>query len=149
MGRVDTCDIIAGILICATGLFFTVYSVMNYDLGTIKRMGTGMFPFGVGLVLAVLGLLIMAPAFYRRGTLPEVDARSLIMVLLSIAAFALLVVPTGLVPAIFATTILSSFAERKVSLKSLAGLCLFLSTLAYMVFRIGLDLPLSMFKWPF
>ncbi|SFR01433.1 tripartite tricarboxylate transporter TctB family protein [Poseidonocella sedimentorum] len=149
MKRVDTADIITGALISATGIFFATYSVTQYDIGTIYRMGPGMFPLGIGLVLTGLGVLITVPAFFRSGTLPQVDTRSLVMVLLGIAAFALLVGPLGLAPAIFASTILSSYAERKVKPLTLAVLCVSLACLAYLVFLVGLGLPLFMFKWPF
>lgn len=149
MRQIDTGDIVTGALIGATGIFFASYSLTQYDIGTIKRMGPGMFPLGIGLVLTALGVLIAVPACFRSGTLPAVDGRSLVMVLLSIMAFALLVGPLGLAPAIFASTILSSYAERKVAPLTLAGLCAALTCLAYLIFRIGLGLPLSMFKWPF
>jgi hypothetical protein len=149
VARLDSRDALAGALITGTGAFFAIYAVSNYQLGTIQRMGTGMFPLGVGLVLAILGLLVMIPAFFRSGHLPAVDVRAPLAVLLSIAVFALLVSPFGLVPAIFGVTIVSSFGEKKVNLKSLIPLCICLSGLAYVVFRLALNLPMNMFAWPF
>lgn len=149
MGKFDSRDLLCGILIAASGVFFALYSMTNYQLGTIGRMGSGMFPLGVGIVIAILGVLIMIPAFLRTGVLPPIEFRAPIAILVGIAAFALAVVPFGLLPAVVVLTAISSVADKETRLTTILMLSAFLCVLAYLVFRVGLNFALPLFAWPF
>lgn len=145
----DYRDIVGGALMLAFGAFVVIYTRANYDLGTFRKMGTGMFPFLLGIALIGFGTLVMIPAFFRPGKRPHIRVWSPIFVLSSIAAFALIITPFGLIPAICAVTVISSMAELKVRPLSLLLLCIGLSLMAWLVFRIGLGVPLAMFNAPF
>ena len=67
----------------------------------------------------------------------------------SIAAFALVIGPFGLIPAIIATIVVASLADLRVRLVSLVLLCLTLSLLAPFVFVICLGLQIRMLNLPF
>ena len=71
MRQKDSIDIIGGLLLTATGLFAVIYA-QTYTFGTLSRMGPGYFPVVLGAVLAVLGLLVAIPAWFRVGTGPVV-----------------------------------------------------------------------------
>lgn len=144
----DYRDIVGGGLLIAGGLLFSWYAAQHYDLGTVRRMGPGMFPTGLGMILAVFGASIAIPAFFRNGVAPKVRIWTPLFVLSGVAAFALLVRPFGLIPAILGVTIISSFAELKVRPLSLAILCIVLCTIAWLTFRVGLGLAIPMFRWP-
>jgi len=145
----DYRDIVCGGLLIVFGLGVSWYAAASYDLGTVRRMGPGMFPTALGVILAVLGLLIMVPAFFRTGERPYIRFFAPVFVLAGVAGFALLVRPFGLIPAILAVVVISSLAELKVRPVSLtllsAGMCL----LAWLVFRVGLGMTMPMFRWPF
>ncbi len=145
----DYKDIVGGALLFVTGATFAWYAAGHYELGTLRRMGPGMFPMGLGVILAVFGVLLAVPAFFRPGVRPEIRVWSPVFVLAGTAAFALVIRPFGLIPAICAVVIISSFAELKVRPVSLAILCAVLCAIAYGVFRVGLGLALPMFRWPF
>lgn len=145
----DYRDLTGGLLLLVGGLAFAWYAAGHYELGTLRRMGPGMFPMALGFILAAFGLVLMVPALLRPGAMPETRLWSPLFVLAGVAGFAILIRPFGLIPAILAVTIISSLAELRIYPKSLVLLCLALCGIAYLVFRVGLGLPLPMFRWPF
>lgn len=143
----DYRDILGGLLLVIGGLVFALYSLATYDLGTIRRMGPGMYPVGLGLLMIGLGFIISVPAFFRSGPPIRIRIYSPIFVLSGLAAFALVIPRFGLIPAIVAQVVVSSLAERRFQPKGLAVLTLFLCALAYVVFVYLLGLPFHLFRW--
>lgn len=144
----DYRDIIGGGLLLLVGAWIAWHASAYYDLGTIRRMGPGLFPTAIGVILALFGLAVMIPAFFRSGTLDEFEFRSTAAVLASVAAFAMVIRPYGLVPAIAALVVVASLAELKFRPVSILASIVVLSALAYLIFRAGLGLPLAMVRWP-
>ena len=56
-------DFWAGLMFIAFGLFFAVWAVVNYQMGSAVRMGPAYFPAVLGGLLAVLGLMVLVEAF--------------------------------------------------------------------------------------
>lgn len=130
------------------GLAFAGYTVQHYPLGTLNNMGPGMFPMGLGVTLAIMGVAMSALALFRRGKMPEIRVRSPLFVVLGVGAFALLL-PFGLTPAVLGVALLSSFADTKVKWTELAVLSVSLCLLSWLIFGLGLGLPIAMLRWPF
>lgn len=145
----DYRDIVGGALLLVSGLVYAWYSAGNYDLGTLRRMGPGMFPMALGVLLAFFGLLIIIPALFRSGVKPDIRTWSPLFVLSGVAAFAFTIRPFGLIPAVVAVTLISSFAELEIRPVRLLLLCTILPLLAFLIFRVGLGLPIPMFRWAF
>jgi len=145
----DYRDIVGGLLLMAAGLAFSWYAAVSYDLGTLRRAGPGMFPMALGVVLAALGTATAIPAFFRRGSKPEIRIWTPLFVLSGVTAFSITIVPFGLLPAIVAVVVVSSFAEltiRPIRLLMLSGtLCL----LAWGIFGLVLGLTVPLLRWPF
>ncbi len=138
------------------GLMFTLFGVVfaggatRYSMGAAAKMGPGYFPLILGGLLTVLGLII----FTRSLVLESVDGdvrlsviiKPAILVFSSIAAFALLLRPAGLVVAIFELILVSSFASHEArfreSLVSAVVLCI--ASLAIFVYGLNLQIPV----WP-
>ncbi len=138
------------------GLMFTLFGVVffwgatRYSMGTAAKMGPGYFPLILGGLLTVLGLII----FTRSLVLESADGdvrlsviiKPAILVFSSIAAFALLLRPAGLVVAIFELILVSSFASHEArfreSLVSAVVLCI--ASLAIFVYGLNLQIPV----WP-
>lgn len=144
----DYKNIIAGTSVLGLGLFAALYGLGTMRLGTIAQMGPGLFPVTLGFVLSGFGLAIAIPAFFRSGTLPEVDLRSFLAVSASILAFALLVRNFGLVPAILVLCVVASFADGKLAAWKAALLGLGLALLTVLIFRFGLGLQIRLLAWP-
>ncbi|ETX13379.1 hypothetical protein OCH239_10690 [Roseivivax halodurans JCM 10272] len=145
----DYRDIVAGLGLTAIGAAAALYALFNYNLGTFTRMGPGMMPVSLGIILAVFGLLIAFPALSRSGDLPPLKIRPMIVMSISIFSFALMIESVGLVPAVFFTTVIATFSETRVPLVSALVLGAGMTLLTWSLFILGLGLPISSFDWPF
>lgn len=145
----DYRDIVGGGLLLVVGAFMALYAMNHYPLGTLRTMGPGMFPMAIGWLLAFFGLLLGVSGFFRTGRWPQVPLVTPAIVIASIVAFTVLVRPFGIIPAILGVTAISSFADLKFRPVVTVVLCVVLSLVAYLIFRVGLSLPMAMFNWPF
>lgn len=149
MYRIDYVDIVGGVLLILFGAAVTYTSVSYYPMGTASRMGPGMFPAGLGVVLAGLGVLLALQALRKPGDKPDIRVFSPLFVLGGIAAFAALIGPFGMIPAIVAILVISSLADLKIRPVSLVLSCIGLSLLAPFVFVFLLGLRIPLIRWPF
>jgi putative tricarboxylic transport membrane protein len=149
MLRRDYRDLIGGSALIVIGLWATLQAWFDYPLGTVGHMGPGMFPAGVGVLLALTGVLVFVPALFRAGpALAKPDLRAFFFVLLALVLFALTVDTFGLIPATAVLTVASVLADNKVGIIGTIVLTAVLSAIAILVFSVGLGIPLEPFKWP-
>jgi hypothetical protein len=141
----DTRDIIGGFALVALGLFAALYA-QRYEIGELQEMGPGYFPVALGILLAILGLFIAIPAFFREGTSIEIEWKSLLWVLLSIAIFAIALTTAGLIIATI-LSVLAATVPSKSSWKTRAILALCVAAITYSVFLFGLGMILPVWPW--
>lgn len=149
MRRVDVTDLATGVVIVLLGAAVSLYSWTHYELGTFTRMGPGMFPVCLGILLAVFGAMILLPALGRSGDVPQIDVRAAVMTTASVAAFALTVEVLGMVPAVTALCFLAVAADHRGTWRKAAALSVVLSAMAVAIFIYGLDLPIRIVRNPF
>lgn len=147
----DKADLAAGLLVALLGAAVAVYAATSYDLGTLRRMGPGMFPMGLGALMGALGL-ILALGAARRSRAPlalardriGVEFRSAALATAGVVAFGLLIRPAGLVLAVLAVVIIPAFADRKNRPLPIIVLAVSLAVLAVAIFHwlLGLPMPL-------
>ena len=73
MGR----DVVAGAALIAVGALYAGYAAWDLPLGSLRRMGPGLFPVGLGALLALFGACIAVPAIGRDAALPTMNARAI------------------------------------------------------------------------
>ena len=56
-------DLWAGLMFIGFGLFFAIWALTHYQMGTAVRMGPAYFPAVLGGLLAFLGVLVLLEAF--------------------------------------------------------------------------------------
>jgi len=138
-------------LLIGVGVFVYVKSSLNF--GTLTMMGPGLFPGALGVILSAFGLWILWKGLSSADEGAEVadsepfELKSFVAILASLVLFALTLESFGLLPAIVVMTIVSSAASDKASVKSVVGLSIALCILAYCIFKLGLNMPVSTWKW--
>lgn len=142
-------DIVTGATLSVFGFWFAWYSIAHYGRGTLENIGNGLFPAAAAVLLTFFGMLIFWSGFVTAAAKSDFPIRVPFFVLASVAAFALIIRPFGLVPAIVAATLLSSLADLKTGLRGLTVLSVSLCALIYLIFRLGLGLLIPMINWPF
>ena len=151
-------DLVAGGALVVFGASFAGYAAINFKLGSFAQMGPGMFPLVVGATVVALGTVLLLTTVLRtwrrsvasEGPEPEkADWRTLVIVVLSIAVFALLVRRFGMAPAVVGLVLVSSFASRELSLPKMLALAAGLAVMGWAIFIVMLGLPIKLLAWPF
>ncbi len=133
------------------GLFFTLFGAvtaalsLQYRMGTVASMGPGMFPFLLGVILAILGAVILIKGLLGGGEEARpLPLRATILITLSILAFAFLLLTAGLLVALPAQVAIALWASEHFSWKRMIGLSLGLLAFCYGVFVyfLGMSVPL-------
>ena len=148
MRRVDYRDLIGGGLIVLAGAGAMFHSMTAFSMGTLARMGPGYFPALVSGLFILCGLTILIPALFRAGPMPVIEFRPLIWISLSTLAFALMLMPFGLIPAIIVQTILAGISDSKLTWKGSIILAVFVAVGATLIFKVGLGLTVPVYSWP-
>ena len=141
----DNHDLVGGLLMTTAGLFFALYGA-RYDFGTSDRMGPGYFPVVLGWTLAVLGLLVAVPAWWRRGSGITVQWGNLFWCVASLLAFALTLRLLGVVLASFVASLIS-LVPSSMALRTRLTVCAVVAVLTTLIFPIGLQMMLPIWPW--
>jgi Tripartite tricarboxylate transporter TctB family len=128
-----------------------IYKGLNYQVGTLTRMGPGYFPVAVGAVLAAMGVLILlgarrqVPAGAARRRPPE--WRGWLCIILASIAFVVLGHYGGMVPATFGVVFIAALGDRQNSFRSALLLAVAMVAVSVIVFSWALQLQLPLFRW--
>ena len=141
-------DFWAGVMFTAMGAAFAIIvKVYEYPMGTASRMGAGYFPFLLGIVMAVLGLIIIAQALLTSGgPISKFAWRPLFWVLGAFVIFGLTAKFLGLVIAILLLVVISSYGGHEHRWKEAIISSIILAASSIAVFVYGLKLPFPI--WP-
>jgi hypothetical protein len=140
-------DLISGIMFLLIGTFIVV-EAQNYTMGTLVRMGPGYLPTVTGVLLILCGLALSARTLLSRGEcVGGTSLRALVVVPMSIVAFALLLEPAGLIASTLALVLVARLgAPRPLGWKATLGLASALVLADVWVFWYFLGLPFRL--WP-
>ena len=130
-----------------------IAQVSTYTLGSLARMGPGLFPAILGVLLVLLGLIIARMAFSPMVTeedaeeIPPPEWRGWGCIIGGLMTFILLGKYGGLVPATFALVFISAMGDRQHTLRSAALLAVGVTILGVAVFSWALQLQFPLFRW--
>lgn len=125
----------------------------TYTLGSLARMGPGLFPAILGVLLVLLGLIIARMAFSPMVTeedaeeIPPPEWRGWGCIIGGLMTFILLGKYGGLVPATFALVFISAMGDRQHTPRSAALLAVGVTILGVAVFSWALQLQFPLFRW--
>lgn len=142
-------DFWTGIIYISFGLIAVVVA-RDYGMGTALKMGPGYFPTVLGGLLMLIGVISVLRSFVQAGSpIGDFTLKGLFLVIGSTFLFGLMLRGAGLVVALPALVIVSSYASVHfrwgLSLALAAGLTLFCT----LVFLKGLGVPLPLWGWWF
>ena len=142
-------DFVAGLAFVVVGLAFA-WGATNYTFGSSARPGPGYFPFGLGLILAILGAVITFEALTIETEdgepIGRIAWRPLLIILGSVAVYGFALPRLGLVLTIPVLIALSSLAAGKFRALEVVVLSVVLAVGSYLVFITGLGLVIPV--WP-
>lgn len=129
----------------AAGLFFALYG-SRYSFGSASRMGPGYFPVVLGWTLAVLGLLVALPAWWRSGAGVAVQWGNLGWTIASLLAFAWTLPRVGVVGA-SALAALLALMPSAMALRTRLIVCAVVALLTTLIFPLALQMSLPIWPW--
>ncbi|MDR2112437.1 MAG: tripartite tricarboxylate transporter TctB family protein [Candidatus Accumulibacter sp.] len=142
-------DFASGILLAAVGTIFAI-GATNYDFGTSIHPGPGYFPFGLGVILAILGLMILFGALTaeRRNGDPigAIPWRPLICIVGALVFFGGFLPRLGFLLSFPTMIVITSIGGREFAWKDALFNAFLLTVLSYAIFIHGLELNIPL--WP-
>ena len=142
-------DFASGLLFIAIGLAFA-YIATSYQMGTPAKMGAGYFPFWLGILMAILGLIVSVKALGSKAEenkLAKWDWKSVIWVTGSVLLFATTLPYMGLIVSLIVLIFVAAMASHEFNWKGTVVSAALLNVIAYVAFVWGLKLQFPV--WPF
>ena len=140
-------DFWSALMFLGFGLFFMLWAVMHYQMGTAVRMGPAYFPVLLGGLLCVLGLIVLAGSLAVEGPpVPELHFRPLIFISIGVVLYGYLMKPLGLILATAALVYVSAYGGHEFKWREVTILFVILAVFSWLVFVKGLTLPFPI--WP-
>ena len=108
-------DTYAGLLFIVFGLAAMGFST-PLRIGNAARMGPGYFPFALGVVLSLLGVVILVRClFWAKGSQPRpaLQGKPVVLVLSSVVVFSQVLLPLGLLLSTVMLVVIASMASHE------------------------------------
>ena len=152
-------DFWSGIMFLALGVGFALVAkgikfgdsvlIQGYAMGTPARMGPAFFPFWLGTILALLGIIIAVTGYRTKGgsdsAFPTFHWIPILYVLGAVILFGLILKPVGMLLAGIILVFIASYGNpEKVSVRATAFLAVGLVVFCALVFVWGLKLPIPL-----
>jgi len=142
-------DFWSGLMFIVVGGGFAI-GALNYSFGSSARPGPAYFPFGLGLLLAILGAMILFEAL----TIETEDGepigafawKPLFIILGSVVLFGFMLPRVGMVISLPILVLISSYASEEHTWLGTIVNAVILSVMSWLVFVVGLKLTIPL--WP-
>jgi hypothetical protein len=144
----DHKDVAGGAFIALIG-GLALWKAVGYRIGTPQQMGPGYFPMVISALMIVVGLGIAVSGLRRSGEIEMPAFRPTLATFASILVFGLCIRNFGLIPAMFATTVIAAAGDRNWSPIPTLVLGASMGVGAWILFVKLLGLSMTPFAWPF
>ncbi|WP_418318134.1 tripartite tricarboxylate transporter TctB family protein [Piscinibacter sakaiensis] len=140
-------DFWSGVLYIVVGLGFSV-GATNYSFGSAARPGPGYFPFGLGLLLAIIGAMVLVGSLASKheGPIGKIAWKPLSIIVGSIILFAFTLPHLGMAIALPLLVLTSALAGDEFHLGEVLLNAAILTIGSWAVFIYGLNLVIPL--WP-
>jgi hypothetical protein len=145
--RINVPDLAFATFLVALGaLAYALASELS--VGTAAAMGPGYVPRGLAVLVMVYGAVLgLRAAFSGTQSFPEIAWRPLLLILASVALFAILLPLAGLALTSFAIVVCAGFAAYDVRLRENAIAAAVLAAFSIALFIVALGLPIPVWPW--
>jgi hypothetical protein len=142
-------DFWSGLMFMAVGLGFAA-GATNYNFGSSAKPGPAFFPFGLGVLLAVLGAVILFKALTIESEggdrVGAIVWRPLVLITLSVVVFGFALPTLGMIVSLPLLILVTSLAGDEFKLKEVIINSLVLTVGSWLIFIKGLNLIIPL--WP-
>ena len=142
-------DFWSGVMFIVVGIIFA-WGATHYSFGTSARPGPGYFPFGLGILMAALGAIVLVQSLVVGSSdgdpVGAVAWRPLLIVLGSLALFAFLLPRAGMVIALPILVVTSAMAGDEFHWGEALINAVVLTIGSWLIFIKGLGLTIPV--WP-
>ncbi len=141
-------DVAAGAIYVLFGAGFAI-GALNYRMGDAARMGPAWFPFWIGILLVIVGLLTAAMGMKATATEDKVkrpEFSTVGWILGAVVLFGLLLQPLGLIASLFILVMVSGFGSHEFTWRGTLLLAFGMIVFSYCVFIYGISLQIPL--WP-
>lgn len=142
-------DFWSGLMFVVVGLGFA-WGATNYSFGSSARPGPGYFPFGLGLLMAILGGMVLFKALVVETDDGEpvgaIAFKPLLIIMASVALFGFLLPRLGLAVALPILIVMCSLAGDEFHWKDALVSVVVLTLGSWLIFIKGLSLVIPL--WP-
>lgn len=140
-------DFWSGLMFVGVGVAFAI-GALDYSFGNSARPGPGYFPFGLGVLMVVLGLMVLFTALTK--DTPDGDPigafawRPLLVILGAVTLFGFLLPRAGLFITLPVLVIGSAMASEEFHIKDALLNAVILTVMSWAVFSKGLGLTIPL-----
>lgn len=142
-------DFVSGIALIVVGMAFAI-GATNYSFGVAIRPGPGYFPFGLGIILALLGMVVFVTSFFRHcengDPIGSIPWRPLICVVGAIIFFGFFLPRLGFLLTFPVMIVITSAGGSEFRWRDALLNAAILTTMSYLIFIFGLKLNIPV--WP-
>ena len=142
-------DFWSGLMFVVTGLGFAA-GATNYSFGTSARPGPGYFPFGLGILLAILGAMVLFKSLTIESEggdpIGHIGWKPLALITASVVVFGLALPKLGMIISLPLLMLISSLAGDEFKLKEVVLNMIIITVGSWAIFIKGLNLVIPL--WP-
>lgn len=144
----DKKDFASGLMFMIIGGFFAVIA-RGYQMGTAAKMGSGYFPFWLGVMLATIGLIVLLKSLSPKAEEHDFgkwDWKTIAWVTGAVIVFAVILQYIGLILSVVVLVFFSALASHEFNWKQTLVNATVLIVMVYFAFIWGLKLQFPV--WP-
>ena len=147
MQRAFAKDVVGGLMLAVFGAATALYAYFTLPMGSISRVGPGLLPVSLSVMIAVLGSCVALLGYHKAARVPQPEWATALTVSSGMLGFALTIGRFGLIPAVAVLVLVCTIADKQQSLRGRLVLVVCLCLLAVLLFLIALGLPVALFHW--
>jgi len=142
-------DFVSGLLFLVVGVAFA-WGATEYSFGTSARPGPGYFPFGLGILLALLGALVLFKALTLESEggdpIGDIAWRPLLVIVAAVAIFGIALPRLGLIVTLPLLITLAALASKEFHWRDVLISSVVLTVGSWALFILGLKLTIPVWS---